>query len=263
MRARRLFKSIGIMLLAVLLVAGAAVARLYYLSLEPGHDLNVKVEGAVVDWNVRDAAASFNDCLGRPLMKPGRVFRAAVWFSGWSCVGVGDPDVVYTFNYKPQDGREYYCRSPQGNRIGRHFNTRVELNDLEFRRTWDDPEQRRDACGFFADSYAAIARGEKVLIHCDAGRDRTGTYAALLQALVAEAKAPLDAAVVAAVECDYRKSRSLVPVKFGRMERFLADIEARDGSVRNFLISQCQIAPAALDATVLALSWPSGQSLVK
>lgn len=238
------------------------MARAYYFSYEPGRNLNVKVEGVFIDRNWRDLGASFNDCSGAPRLKTGQIFRAAAWFSGWSCDSIGDPTLIYTLNYKPEDGREYFCHARDGNRVGRHFNTAAELSDLEFRQTWDNEAQRSGACALIADSFAAIARGDRLLIHCDAGRDRTGTYAALLEALVAESQAPLDARTLEAIECEYRKSDSLAPAKFGRMQSFIKDIQAHEGSVRAFLTQHCHLPDSLLDETTAALSWPSGQSLV-
>lgn len=248
---------------AVLAVVAAAFGWLYWPSFDAAHPhLNVKPEGAVNDRNFRDAGASFNACLGQKLMREDRVFRAAVWFSGWSCAGVGNPDEVFTLNFDPEDGREYYCRAPDGIKVGRHYNDATELSDLEFLPTWSNAAQRDGFCGLLRASYADVAAGKRILVHCDAGRDRTGTYNALLQALVAESRGALDERVVQAIECDYRRSETLAPAKYGRMAALIAGIRAQS-TVAGFLSDQCKIPPEVVAATASALFWPAGQPIQK
>lgn len=246
MRTRSIFAMLLAGALAALLVWAFSVWR---HSQVPGRALVVKWEGAVIGRNFRDFGASLNACLGQPLVREGQVFRAAMWFSGFSCDSVGAPGTILSLNFDPKDGHEYYCVEENGTpNVGKHFNTRIEMNDLEFAKNWLDPTVRAEVCGFFAEGFAAITRGERLLIHCDAGRDRTGTYAALVQALTAEAAGRFDDALIDAVECDYRKTKSLAPAKLGRMNRFLRDVQAQGGPSR-FLETHCALpAKVALDA---------------
>ena len=231
---------------------GAFAIVIKVRSAEAGHDLAIKWEGAVNNRNFRDFGKSFNDCYGAPAMTEDRLFRAAVWFSGWSCDSVGRPDVIYSLNFDPRRDTEYFCHAEDGvNNIGRHFTTHKELNDLEFEASWDDPGLTEDACAYFRDSFAAIARGDRILIHCDAGRDRTGTYAAIVEAMVMEHRHALDQRALAAIECDYRKTRSLVPTKHGRMAAFISGLMNK-GGVAHFLAERCQMTDAELTRTAEA-----------
>ena len=241
--------------LAALLLVGAAVKVRAMVS---GPDLWVEWDGFGGRINYRDIGASLNSCLsgmGRPkLLKEDRVGRSNHKFSGFSCGRVGQPEVIYSLNHDPNHPRHYFCVGEEGPVIGRAFNEKVELNDLEFAKTWDDPIMRADACAFFRDSFASIAAGRRTLIHCEAGRDRTGAYAALLQALVAELADRLDDAMLAAIECDYRATRSLKPYKFGRMKSFISDLMQR-GGVTTFLSATCGIEPATLRQLTDSLLW--------
>ncbi len=234
---------LGVGILALGLTATVKVIQ----SREGAIPLAIRWEGLVISHNSRDVGASANDCLGKPSFRPGRLMRANGWFSGWSCSSVGDPDVIYSLNHNPVRNEVYFCRGDGKNLLGRYFNDDIVLYDLEFAKTWEDPVMRRAACGFFNDSFAELAAGKKILVHCDAGRDRTGTYAALLLALTAEARGQLDPAMLDAIECDYRKTRSLTPEKFGRMKAFVEDL-ARKGGVKKFFVDQCGTSPALLDA---------------
>ncbi len=254
MRTRSIFAMCCAGALVVLLAWAFTVWR---PSQVPGRALVVKWEGAVIGHNFRDFGASLNACLGTPLMREGQAFRAAMWFSGFSCAAVGSPETILSLNFDPKDGHEFYCLQDDGTpTIGKHFNARAELNDLEFAKNWPNPVVRAEVCGFFAEGFAAIARGERLLVHCDAGRDRTGTYAALLQALAAEAAGRFDGALIDAVECDYRKTKSLAPAKLGRMNRFLRDVQAQGGPSR-FLETHCALpAKVALGAGRALLAHP-------
>ena len=81
---------------------------------------------------------------------------------------------------------------------------------------------------------------KRILLHCDAGRDRTGTFSALLAAMTAEQQGLMDQRIIDAIECDYQKSRSLTQDKYGRMERFLLAI-LKQGSFSSFIQSHCSI----------------------
>jgi hypothetical protein len=223
-------------------------AWMVYKSRTNGIPLAIKWEGAFLDPNSRDVGASINQCLGRPLMREGVIQRASVWFSGWACSKVGSPDVIFSLNFDPSRNERYFCKKDDTNIIGRHYGTKV-LNDLEFLESWEDPAMRSAACQYIQESFAEIADQKKILVHCDAGRDRTGTYSALITALTAESMGRLNAEVLEAIECDYQKSRSLLPSKFGRMRRLIENLIETQG-VRGFMINTCKIPPKLIDAAV-------------
>ena len=64
-----------------------------------------------------------------------------------------------------------------------------------------------------------------MLIHCDAGRDRSGAVSALLIAMAAEKSGLLDERMISAIECDYRKTQSLIEDKYGRMSNFIRNLK--------------------------------------
>ena len=89
---------------------------------------------------------------------------------------------------------------------------------------------------FFENILLGIIADKKVLIHCDAGRDRSGTLSALLIAMASEKSGLLDEKMINAIECDYRKSASLTLDKYGRMSNFIRNIQKR-GGVNDFLFN--------------------------
>jgi len=227
-----------------------------------GPSLRVEWDGFGGRLNYRDLGVSLNECLEAvgdpPLLKEGYLGRSNHKFSGFSCGRVGYPDVIYSLSYQPTRQREYFCFDDAGVKVGKHFNTTVILNDLEYTKTWENPTVRADACGFFRDSFLAIAAGKKTLVHCEAGRDRTGTYAALLQALIAELNGRLDDNMLAAIECDYRRTRSLKEYKFGRMEAFLRELRLT-GGVNAFFGRFCGIEPELTQKVADAMMWEGRQ----
>ena len=74
----------------------------------------------------------------------------------------------------------------------------------------------------------------------DAGRDRSGAISALLIAMASEKAGLLDERMINAIECDYRKTQSLVEDKYGRMSNFIRELITR-GGVDEFLIQQCNL----------------------
>ena len=215
----------------------------YARSYRPGHRLAVRWEGLFIDLNVRDFGASFNECYGKKVIVEGRLFRAAQWFSGWSCSRVGNPEVMYSLNSSPNGTPEYFCNSNEGSKIiGRHFVRHRQLSDLEFMENWADASVRDDFCPYLSDSFNEISNGTKVLFHCDAGRDRTGLIAAVILGLTLERAGRFDNPSLEAIECDYRKSKSLVPAKYGRMSAFLEAVKAK-GGIGAFISAQCNLDP--------------------
>jgi len=233
----------------MVLLLGLALfaARIWLQSREGPGDLAVKWEGAVNDRNARDLGASLNECLGEPYFAPGKVWRSAQWFSGWSCDGVGNPDVILSLNAEPGHDTRYYCRADDENRVGLMTTLTSELNNLELRETWDDPAQRAGACWYLKEALAALAAGRRILVHCEAGRDRTGAVSGLLAAIALEAGGRLDTRGIEAVECDYRRSASLKPVKYGRLAALLTQLQA-EGGPTTMLAKTCGLEPEALRA---------------
>ncbi|MBU2648024.1 tyrosine-protein phosphatase, partial [bacterium] len=220
----------------VLFLVAIKIRSLRYDDDGPG--LAVRWEGFYHDYNFRDVGISLNECLGERVFRPGVLMRAAGWFSGWSCDGVGNPDTIFSLNYSPEKTERYFCQGAEGKTIGRFYNTQIKLNDLEFPATWEDERMRSSVCGFIGGIFREMVAGKKTLIHCDAGRDRTGAITALIAALVAEESRMLDSRMLAAIECDYRKTASLDEQKHGRMKQFITDLQTQ-GGVAAFLQNQC------------------------
>lgn len=217
---------------------------MYYPNLlNPGPHLAFKVEGFLQDKiNFRDTGASINACAGKKIMPEGRLFRASSFFSGWSCDKVGQPDVIYSLNYSDAENQRYYCRGSSsrsdGFNVGRFFQ-KHEISDIEFLSTWDrNPEQVRSVCRFLEDGLKELKNNRKILVHCEAGRDRTGAVSALIAAYELEGNGQLSNDQIEALECDYQKSKSLVPEKYGRIKSLLESLRAQ-GGVRSFVKSRC------------------------
>ena len=84
-------------------------------------------------------------------------------------------------------------------------------------------------------------------MHCDAGRDRAGAMSALIIGLVSEKRNLLNSKMINAIECDYRKTTSLIIGKYGRMEKFLEDI-IKKGSIENFMLEKCSISKHKIES---------------
>lgn len=240
--ASSFLKRIALLLLAVVVVASAA--WMYYPAvLLPAPRLTFKVEGFFDSKiNFRDAGASINECANEPLLPESKIMRSSGFFSGWSCEKVGYPDVIYSLNYSDSEGKRYYCRGaedqPHGLLVGTSYQS-TEMSDIEFLSNWSkNPEQVKSVCQFLDDGIKRVREGKKILLHCDAGRDRTGAVVALMAAYEIEAKGLLSDQAIQAIECDYRKSKSLKPEKYGRIQKLLEELRA-SGGVRQFLHNQC------------------------
>jgi hypothetical protein len=183
------------------------------------------------------------------------MLRSAGWFSGWSCDGVGNPDTIFSLNYSPQKAERYFCQGDDGKTIGRYYNPTVKLNDLEFPAAWADEHMKTAACAFLDGIFQEIAQEKKTLLHCDAGRDRTGAIAALIVALVAEEHNQLNDPMLNAIECDYRKTPSLDPQKYGRMKQFIEHVQTQ-GGVSMFIQKQCGIDDALMSRVAKNLTHP-------
>jgi len=235
-------KILWVMGVALICLVGYLVAikirSLDYADSGPG--LAVRWEGFYHDYNYRDVGQSLNKCLGKQVFETGLLLRSAGWFSGWSCDGVGNPDTIFSLNFAPKKGKRYFCQGDQGKTIGRYTNPDIKLNDLEFLTSWDNERMRQPVCRFLEEIFEEMRLRRKSLIHCDAGRDRTGAVTALIVGLSAEANQMLTPRMLDAIECDYRKTRSLDEHKYDRMKHFIEELQAR-GGVRAFLTTQCQL----------------------
>ena len=202
--------------------------------------LAIRYEGFYHDMNHRDLGLSINDCLDEEIFKNNVVHRSAGWFSGWSCSKVGDPDVIFSLNYSPINKERFFCHESEEKIIGKFFNDEIVLNDLEFISNWENEKIRIPTCLFYENILIDIIAEKKVLIHCDAGRDRTGAISALLMAMASEKAGLLDERMISAIECDYRKTESLIAEKYGRMSNFIRNL-INGGGVNEFLIQQCNL----------------------
>ena len=214
-----------------------------FKSLGDEHDeqpLAIRYEGFYHDMNHRDLAQSINHCLEEEIFKKDVVHRSAGWFSGWSCSKVGNPDVIFSLNYSPINKERFFCHENEEKIIGKLFNEEIVLNDLEFISNWDNEKIRIPTCLFYENILLDIIAEKKVLIHCDAGRDRSGAVSALLIAMAAEESGFLDERMISAIECDYRKTASLIEEKYGRMSNFIRNLK-NSGGVDEFLIQKCNL----------------------
>lgn len=248
---RRQFKLAALIAGALALLAGGKLTQTWLEGRDRPLPLVLKWEGLWIDDNFRDAGASLNRCLGQPVFRESTLLRSAMWFSGWSCEHIGNPDVIYSLNFNPAAPEEYFCSTANQPVVGRHFNE-TKLNDLEFLATWSDPAMVASTCGFFEDALRSVAVHQRILVHCEAGRDRTGTVIAMMAALAAESRALLDDRLLDAIECDYRHSASLKTHKYGRMKTFLSALQAQ-GGIAKFLEERCHTSPELLQAGATAL----------
>ncbi len=234
----------AVLLLCFLLYAGWIKFRSARVP-DGGLPLAIRWEGFYHDMNYRDLGASLNSCLNKQFFREGVILRSAGWFSGWDCETVGNPDVIYSLNFSPDKAERYFCQSDDQKQIGYYFNFETRLSDLEFLESWDNRETKTATCRFIKDIFISVLEDKKALIHCDAGRDRTGAMAAILTALAAESVEKLDSRMLEAIECDYRKTESLQAEKYGRMRHFISEIE-RQGGMSRFISAQCNVSPEVI-----------------
>jgi len=246
---------------ALLVLAVIAIwVKLRSLPDDGGLPLAIRWEGIANGKNFRDTGSSINNCYGEEILKPDLLMRSNVWFSGWGCFRVGSPDDIYSLNYTPERKERYFCRNFNKNLIGKFYNTETELYNLEFIESWDNELMRKGACGFLTHIFDSLIQQRRTLMHCDAGRDRTGTISALITALVAEELGILDEKMIDAIECDYRKSNGINEGKYNRMRNFISSMRSY-GSIAGFLTKKCQIPDSQLKNLVKAFAVTSQQSL--
>jgi len=233
------------------IVITAAVLGLLYHAIE-GEGLRLEIEGLWLKNNFRDVGSSLNRCLAEEagITAPfnDQVFmRVNKWFSGWKCENVGEPDAIFTLNYNTRHRRKYYCTRPENGILeGIYSNTTFEFHDIEMPVTWENKEFESAICMTLYGIIRKIAEGNRVLVHCEAGRDRTGAVSALIAtALTPRDVMPRDQ-LYDALECDYRKSPTLREHKYGRIRDFMFWVES-NGSARDFLAERCAIQPQLID----------------
>ena len=233
----------SVVFFALILIGGYA-SWIKVRGLRISHDSYIGWEGFVKSKNFRDVGKSFDLCYGDELFHNGMLTRSNAWFSGWDCSAVESPDAIFTLNFNPQKPYVYFCQGDKGPVVGQHFLQTKELADLEFLETWDDPESRGVACRFLTEIMTSVVDRKRTLLHCDAGRDRTGALSGILLAMTLE---PLDEKKIAAIECDYRQSHSLKPYKYGRLQNFFESIKKHHVSVSAWAKKTCEIDPNLLE----------------
>ncbi len=188
--------------------------------------------------NFRDVGDSINKCLGDHQLNPGVLLRANRQFSGWPCSFVGSPDKIYSLNFNHNRPRSYYCLEGLSIKKGLILNKK-RFQDAEFLKKWHtDTHIRETSCKFIKSIMLDISNEEKVLVHCDAGRDRTGMASAVLAGVALEKIVSFDK-IVSALECDYQKYPTLSDSYKGRITDFITDIATEYQNTENFLTSMC------------------------
>lgn len=100
-------------------------------------------------------------------------------------------------------------------------------------------------CSFFKETINDIINKDSFLFHCDVGRDRTGTFAAMFTMMMAEQKNVVNKDLINAIECDYEKTSALEKFKKGRMKEFMEEMQAK-GGVSKFIQNECGVSKASL-----------------
>lgn len=208
--------------------------------------LRIELEGLTSNRNFRDVGQSINLCLqerkvsSEIQLKENLFFRSNKRFSGFSCSQTGNVSEIITLNYQPQRKRKYFCLDERKNPVIGYVpeSLTIELSDLEFRKTWDDERMREPTCEAFKKIFRSIGQKRPSLVHCDAGRDRTGAFAAIISGMSLETSLTLDQ-LIEVLECDYTKSKSLTKDKYGRVANFVRDIYSNEGNLIEFIKLRC------------------------
>ena len=198
--------------------------------------------GLIKSKNFRDVGESLNDCAQENLLKSNKIFRANKYFSGWSCQSIGAPHKIYSLNFDAKNPAHYFCYEDDGDKnIGRYFNDIRITEDLANLNSWNNPKYKEDLCQFIRNILHDIENNEKVLIHCNAGKDRTGVMSALLGAVFLETTHISQKNLPKILECDYRKTKSLESFKFGFVSKMIEELFYDYGGPSLFLNKTCDI----------------------
>lgn len=191
--------------------------------------------------NFRDLGKSLNECLGKEQFTTGKIFRSNKNFSGWSCEKIETPNKIYSFNFNPRIPHSYYCEEPNGTRNhGISYNKTFEISEIEKIEKWNNLEFKTTLCSYFKNTLEDLVNHKTFLFHCDVGRDRTGTFAAMLAYMLLEEKNLNSPETINAIECDYEKTSALRRNQKGNMKKFLTNMET-SGGVKKFIQEQCEI----------------------
>ena len=248
-----ILKKVKYVILVFILILTLLLIIMFYIKIKSlyGNDsdlsLAIRYEGLYHEMNYRDLGKSINECYGEKLFNENMISRSAGWFSGWGCEKIGNPDVLYSLNYSPKKNEHFFCYNPESKLIGRSFEQKIELNDIEFIENWNKPEIQETTCSYIDNIFNDILLGKKIHMHCDAGRDRAGAMSALIIGLISEKRKLLDKKMMNAIECDYRKTTSLIIGKYGRMKKFLEDI-SKQGSIESFILRKCSISKHKIES---------------
>jgi predicted Holliday junction resolvase-like endonuclease len=219
-----ILKKVKYIILVFILILTLLLIIMFYIKMKSlyGSDsdlsLAIRYEGLYHEMNYRDLGKSINECYGEKLFNENMISRSAGWFSGWGCEKIGNPDVLYSLNYSPKRNEHFFCYNPDNKLIGRSFEQKIELNDIEFIENWNKPEIRETTCSYIDNIFDD-----------------------------SEKRNLLNSKMINAIECDYRKTTSLIIGKYGRMEKFLEDI-IKKGSIENFMLEKCSISKHKIES---------------
>ncbi|WP_186648468.1 tyrosine-protein phosphatase [Fluviispira vulneris] len=236
-------KKILIAFSSVLVIAAVLASFIGYIYKRDKNKYEPKLWVGLLDYrlNFRDLGESLNKCLKKDIYKTGLVYRSNKYFSGWSCDRIKNPDKIYSLNFSPSDPHAYYCEKEDGTRLfGSHPNTDFVISDIENLENWKKPEFKNSMCQLFKSALDDITQNKSFLFHCDVGRDRTGTFAAMIAMMLSEKKNIANENVIESIECDYEKTTALESFKKGRMENFLKEM-VEQGGVSEFIQTQCDL----------------------
>ena len=202
------------------------------------------------DMNFRDVGVSLQQCSQDNIrFSSGLMFRSTKYFSGWSCHDIGNPHDIFTLNYKPSQPQEYYCEQADGvKHFGMRFNkhARIRTRDLSSVAAWRSMEFNSVFCNYTRSIIDDLMNEKSLLIHCSAGRDRTGMLVGIIAASLMEQKDIPFETIVSLNNCDYQKTASLVKEKYGLLETTLINMKKDSGSISDFLIKTCHIDSSSL-----------------
>lgn len=225
----------------------AVLLGCFYVYKSHGFRFYFPIEGPYLDINFRDLGASVNECSGGSSLKvkENRIFRSSGFFSGQACSKVGNPVQIISLNYGEHNSSEYYCVQDNGDLlIGQHYSVGDDLDNIETLKSWNNPAFTRAFCLAYYDALTNIIEQRRLLIHCDAGRDRTGAFSILLLSTLREAifQSKYAAEFGPALECDYDKSATLIAKKHPRMRLKIKEWDQKGGPL-SLVTKACHLEP--------------------